>query len=152
GRIVDTRGARASVVIGCLVAAAGFLLWADKVPGMDFGTQWHALLIAGAGLGMVLGPASTDALNRGPSSAYGEITGITQTARKLGASLGLAVMGSIFTSQSAGYRPTEVADATQTVAYIMAGIMVVCFVVARRFMVAGTSHQLNGDAPAVAAA
>jgi len=152
GRIVDTRGARASVVIGCLVAAAGFLLWADKVPGMDFGTQWHALLIAGAGLGMVLGPASTDALNRGPSSAYGEITGITQTARNLGASLGLAVMGSIFTSQSAGYRPTEVADATQTVAYIMAGIMVVCFVVARRFMVAGTSHQLNGDAPAVAAA
>ena len=152
GRLVDTRGARASVVIGCVVAAVGFLLWADKVPGMDFGTQWHALLIAGAGLGMVLGPASTDALNRGPSDAYGEITGITQTARNLGASVGLAVMGSIFTAQSAGRTPADVADATQTVAYIMAGIMVAAFVVARVFMARGTSHELNGDpAPAVAA-
>jgi hypothetical protein len=37
------------------------------------------------------------------------------------ASLGLAIMGSIFVGAEAG--PTAVADSTQTVAWIMAGIM-----------------------------
>ena len=34
-----------------------------------------------------------DAVNRAPSSSYSEVTGITQTARNFGASLGLAVLG-----------------------------------------------------------
>jgi hypothetical protein len=48
----------------------------------------------------VLGPVSTDALNRAPGAGYGEVTGITQTVRNLGASLGLAVMGSLFASDN----------------------------------------------------
>ena len=43
----------------------------------------------------MLTPASTDALNRAPSTSYSEATGITQTARNFGASLGLAVLGAI---------------------------------------------------------
>lgn len=39
--------------------------------------------------------ADTDALNRVPRSRYGEATGITQTVRNFGSSLGLAVLGSI---------------------------------------------------------
>ena len=134
GRIVDARGARPSVVVGCLAAAAGFALWARSLPELDFGAQWYFLMLAGAGLGLVLGPVSTDALNRAPHAAYGEVTGVTQTVRNLGASLGLAVMGSIFTSQTAvagpGGAPEHVAHATQTIAWIMAGIMAVTFVAA----------------------
>jgi MFS family permease len=47
-----------------------------------------------------LGPASTDAVNRAPSTSYSEVTGITQTARNFGASLGLAVLGAILVSLS----------------------------------------------------
>ena len=43
----------------------------------------------------MLGTASTDAVNRAPSTSYSEVTGITQTARNFGASLGLAVLGAI---------------------------------------------------------
>ena len=43
----------------------------------------------------MLGPASTDAVNRAPSTNYSEVTGITQTVRNFGASLGLAVLGAI---------------------------------------------------------
>ena len=43
----------------------------------------------------MLSPANTDALNRVPSSRYGEATGITQTVRNFGSSLGLAVLGTI---------------------------------------------------------
>jgi hypothetical protein len=58
-------------------------------------SQWYYIVIAGAGIGLVLGPANTDALNRLPASHYGEATGITQTVRNFGSSLGLAVLGTI---------------------------------------------------------
>jgi hypothetical protein len=51
--------------------------------------------LAGAGTGLVLGPASTDAVNRAPQTSYGEVTGITQTVRNFGASVGLALLGTI---------------------------------------------------------
>ena len=52
-------------------------------------------MLAGAGIGLMLTPASTDTVNRAPSSGYSEVTGITQTARNFGASLGLAVLGAL---------------------------------------------------------
>jgi MFS family permease len=128
GRIVDSRGARPAIVLGCAVAAAGFYLWGAELTGLAFSSQWIALVVAGAGLGLVLGPVSTDALNRTPDAGYGEITGITQTVRNLGASLGLAVMGSLFVGAQAG--PVAVADSTRTVAWVMAGIMAAAFLVA----------------------
>ena len=47
------------------------------------------------GMGMMLGPANTDAVNRASNLSYGEATGITQTIRNFGASLGLAALGTI---------------------------------------------------------
>ncbi len=95
GRILDSRGARPAVVPGCLLAAIGFALWASKLPDLSFGNQWPYILLAGAGIGLILGPVSTDAVNRVSRASYGEVTGITQTSRNFGASLGLAVLGTI---------------------------------------------------------
>ena len=100
GRILDARGARPAVVIGCAVSAVGFYLWGNSLPELDFSSQWYWLAIAGAGLGMVLGPASTDAVNRALDASYGEVTGITQTMRNFGGSLSLAILGSLFISQN----------------------------------------------------
>ncbi len=95
GRILDSRGARPTVVLGCAVAAVGFYLWGSKLDGLDFGSQWIYLAIAGAGTGLTLGPVSTDAINRAPRATYGAVTGVTQTVRNFAGSLGLAVLGSI---------------------------------------------------------
>jgi EmrB/QacA subfamily drug resistance transporter len=95
GRILDKVGARPSVVLGCAVAAVGFFLWAKHLPDLSVSSQWYYIVLAGAGVGLVLSPANTDALNRVPASRYGEATGITQTVRNFGSSLGLAVLGSV---------------------------------------------------------
>ena len=50
-------------------------------------------------MGMMLGPANTDAVNRASRLSYGEATGITQTVRNYAASLGLAILGTILVSQ-----------------------------------------------------
>jgi len=47
----------------------------------------------------MLGPASTDAVNRASRLSYGEATGITQTVRNYAASLGLAILGTIAVAQ-----------------------------------------------------
>ena len=99
GRILDRRGARPTVVLGCAVCAVGFYLWASKLHTLSFSDQWPYLAIAGAGMGLTLGPVSTDALNRAASTAYGAVTGVTQTVRNFGGSLGLAVLGSILVTQ-----------------------------------------------------
>ena len=52
------------------------------------------------GTGNAFGPASTDAVNRAPQTSYGEVTGITQTVRNFGASLGLALLGTILITQN----------------------------------------------------
>jgi EmrB/QacA subfamily drug resistance transporter len=100
GRLLDSRGARAAVIPGCALAAVGMFLWAGSLTDFDLGDHWIYIVMAGVGVGLILGPASTDALNRAPATSYGEATGILQTLRNFGSSLGLAVLGTILILQN----------------------------------------------------
>ena len=179
GRILDRRGARPAVVAGSLMGAIGFHLLAGKLTDLSLGAQTIDVMIAGGGIGLMLGTASTDAVNRAPSTSYSEVTGITQTARNFGASLGLAILGSILIrenktnitnaltkagvphgaarhvassfgstgtgSGSAKGQPHALvhsvqlafAHSTQTVFYIMAGVMAATFLVTLRWLPRG---------------
>jgi EmrB/QacA subfamily drug resistance transporter len=99
GRMLDRIGAKRPVVIGCVLGAAGFYLWGTKVPGLSFGAQEWYIILAGAGMGFMLGQASTDAVNRASRLSYGEATGITQTVRNYAASMGLAILGTILVTE-----------------------------------------------------
>jgi EmrB/QacA subfamily drug resistance transporter len=100
GRILDRRGARPAIVLGSAVGAVGFYLLAGSLTDLSLGRQAIYIALAGAGVGLMLTPASTDAVNRAARASYSEVTGITQTARNLGASLGLAVLGTILVSRN----------------------------------------------------
>jgi EmrB/QacA subfamily drug resistance transporter len=186
GRMLDRRGARSSIVIGGALGAVGFFLLAGKLTDLSLGAQSLYIAIAGGGLGLMLGPASTDAVNRAPSTSYSEVTGITQTARNFGASLGLAVLGAILISRNdtnvtaaltkhgvpsgvahriaasfsgsassssgSGRSPALVHDvqlafahSTQSVFYIMAGVMVATFIVAVRWLPRGRLESAGDD-------
>jgi fucose permease len=99
GRVLDRRGAKRPVTLGCGLAALGFFLWAGKVTDLSFSSQIWFVILAGFGMGLMLTPASTDAVNRAGRLSYGEATGITQTVRNYAASLGLAILGTILVSQ-----------------------------------------------------
>ncbi|ODU05161.1 MAG: MFS transporter [Pseudonocardia sp. SCN 72-86] len=109
GRILDKRGAKPSVVAGCVVATVGFLCWAWKITDLNLGAQWWCIVLAGAGIGLLLGPASTDATNRAIDASYGEVTGITQTVRNYGSALGLAVLGTVLGNVFASRMETSLA-------------------------------------------
>jgi len=198
GRILDARGPRAAVIPGAALAAVGLFLWGRHLTDFDLGDQWIYIVLAGLGVGLILGPASTDAVNRAPQTSYGEVTGINQTVRNFGASLGLAVLGTILILRNKANieaslgslgvpkeRADQIADAlsqsgggsasdsfsdatgraarrafeavqhdfalsTRTVFYVMAGVMVVTYVVAHLGMPHGKAPQ--PEAPARQAA
>jgi EmrB/QacA subfamily drug resistance transporter len=99
GRMLDREGAKRPVVLGCILGAVGFWLWGAEVTSLSFSAQQWYIIMAGAGMGFMLGPASTDAVNRASRLSYGEATGITQTVRNYAASLGLAVLGTLLSTQ-----------------------------------------------------
>jgi EmrB/QacA subfamily drug resistance transporter len=98
GRMLDARGARVPVILGAAVATAGFALWAWKTTDLSLGAQWPYIVLAGAGIGFLLGPSSTDAVNRAIGASYGEVTGITQTVRNYASTLGIAVLGTVLST------------------------------------------------------
>jgi EmrB/QacA subfamily drug resistance transporter len=100
GRILDKRGAKLAVVAGSALGAVGFYLLAGRLTDLSLSKQTLDIALAGGGLGLMLGTASTDAVNRAPSTSYSEVTGITQTSRNFGASLGLAVLGAVLISRN----------------------------------------------------
>lgn len=69
----------------------GFAFRAAKLATLSMHGQWPYAAIVGAGIGFLLAPASTDAVNRGDRRSCGEVTGITQTVRNFAAGIGLAV-------------------------------------------------------------
>lgn len=95
GKMLDGGNPKKPVVLGCILSAVGFYLWSQNVTQLSFGAQEWYVIMAGAGIGMMFGPAGTDALNRVPREFYGAATGVNQTIRNYAGSLGLAALGSV---------------------------------------------------------
>ena len=100
GRMLDRIGAKRPVVLGCVLAAVGFgAVGREGDRACTSGAQVIYIVMAGAGMGLMLGQANTDAINRASRYSYGEATGITQTVRNYGASLGFAILGTILITE-----------------------------------------------------
>ncbi len=107
GRRLDKSGAKEVVVAGCVIAAIGLALWASRVTELSLGHQWYYILIAGFGMGLMLGPSNTDAINQVGRLSYGEATGVTQTTRNFGASFGLAALGTLLVTVEKNHLTTR---------------------------------------------
>jgi EmrB/QacA subfamily drug resistance transporter len=111
GRMLDKGGARFPVILGSAVTAVGFWLWAKQMAIADptLNSQWYWVALTGAGMGFVLSPVSTDAVNRAPRGSYGEVSGVTQTVRYVASSLGLAILGTILIDQNRSHLESALA-------------------------------------------
>lgn len=100
GAMLDRIGSKLPMMLGSLISAVGFAGLGFQATQMTSGAITPWIIAAGAGIGLLLGPASTDALNRAIGASYGEVTGITQTLRNYGSALGMAILGTIMLTQS----------------------------------------------------
>ncbi len=103
GPWVGRMGARMPMVVGCVLAAIGiFATSATLSPRSTFGTIGWTLALAGLGFGIALVPLTSAALAVVPPQRSGMAASATNTARELGAVLGVAVLGAIVDSKLTG--------------------------------------------------
>ncbi len=98
GRALDRIGVKRPMILGCAIATVGFSYWAINTPSLSANSVIPWIIVTGAGIGLMLGPANTDALNRAINASYGEVSGVTQTIRYFGSSVGMALLGTLMLS------------------------------------------------------
>ncbi|WP_406636577.1 MFS transporter [Amycolatopsis sp. WGS_07] len=114
--LLPRTGPRPLVPLGCLLAAVGMVLLtgigADSSYAADI---LPALLVTGAGFGLIFGPVQNAATSGVRPHDAGVASALVTTAQQIGGSIGTAVFSSLATSAIAGYlaaHPGSTAEAT----------------------------------------
>jgi EmrB/QacA subfamily drug resistance transporter len=95
GALYDKLGPRLLVGTGATLVAAS-LFWAGAVlDKLSYPWLVPGYIVTGIGVGLVMGPSNTDAMNATPRQLRGEASGVIQTVRQVGGTIGLAIMGTI---------------------------------------------------------
>ncbi len=99
GRLTDALGPRSPLVVGCLLAGAGFLLFAR--PGVTEGPSdfWSAYLPAlcllGIGFAVALTPLNALSMSALPPGRSGLASGVSSTISRLSGVLAIVVVGTV---------------------------------------------------------
>jgi DHA2 family methylenomycin A resistance protein-like MFS transporter len=105
GALMTRFGARAMLVGGMSFMGCGLMLLAAVVQDVNLWSVEGALLIIGIGLGLNTGPVNAVAVAAVAPARSGTASGLVNTARMVGATLGIAVLGAIYAAHVKGEAP-----------------------------------------------
>lgn len=128
---------RLTVQLGLIVLAAGFALTALATTGATPDTGWGELVwgvvVGGAGMGMLVAPLMQLTLTDVPIASAGSGSALYNTTTQLAASVGVAVIGTVFFTSldKVGHGPSEMAagygDALAISLWLGIGLLAVAF-------------------------
>jgi EmrB/QacA subfamily drug resistance transporter len=100
GAIATALGPRRVMAAGMALMGAGLLLLAGIAPDSGIGSIELALIVIGIGLGLNAGPVVAVAVASVPAARSGMASGLVNTARMVGATVGVAVLGAVFAAHA----------------------------------------------------
>jgi len=144
-RLAGRVGTRALVVTGLLLFGSAFAWVAVSPTFMPYGVIVGQMVLMGLGLGLTTTPATESILSVLPPAKAGVGSAVNDATRETGGTLGVAVIGSIFTSIYANHLAgTSVASLPHQVA-IAARESVGAAITAAAHADPSVSHQLVAD-------
>lgn len=96
GHLLDKHGPRLPIKIGFSLIIGGLFWFLYNLDNPSVGIILSAIIPFGSGVPLVFTPSFTTALGEVPPQKRGLASGTTTMLRQLGATLGLAIMGSLF--------------------------------------------------------
>lgn len=95
GALYDKIGPRWLVATGAALIGASMLWNASVLDRASYAWLWPGYVALGIGIGLVMTPTLTDSMNAAAPRLRGQVSGMLQTIRQVGGTLGVAVMGAI---------------------------------------------------------
>jgi EmrB/QacA subfamily drug resistance transporter len=111
GRMSDRIGSRWLMGGGMAIVGISLLLYQRVTVHSDFWTLLPSLLLGGIGMAMTMSPMTSAAMGAVPVDKAGVGSGVLNSFRQLGGSLGIALMGAILSSYL--HHPTGTPAAAQ---------------------------------------
>lgn len=111
GGLVDRYGARIPLVVGPLIAAAGFVLFASaSVGGSYWKTFFPAFVVLGLGMAVTVAPLTTVVMNSVNQDHAGTASGINNAVARVAGVLAIAVFGVVLVSSFSSHLNQSLAN------------------------------------------
>jgi EmrB/QacA subfamily drug resistance transporter len=98
GRLTDRIGPRPLMTAGLLIVAVSMFWQGHLAVDTSYGFLLPAFMLMGIGMGLVMSPMSTAAMNAVEHTKAGVASGILSMSRMVGGTFGVAVMGALVTA------------------------------------------------------
>jgi EmrB/QacA subfamily drug resistance transporter len=98
GRLSDRIGPRPLIALGLLIVSAALFIQSGITPRTGYGLLLPGFILMGIGMGLVMSPMSTAAMNAVDRTKAGVASGTLSMSRMVGGTFGVAVMGALVTA------------------------------------------------------
>jgi EmrB/QacA subfamily drug resistance transporter len=110
GGLVDRYGPETPLIVGPLIAGAGFMLFVLPSIGSSYWKGFFpAILVLGMGMAVTVAPLTTVVMNSVPQGRVGAASGINNTVSRVASVLAIAVLGIVMLSSFRSHLNPELA-------------------------------------------